>query len=785
MADEEAFKHPSNLYRVPDGVMQIFVKFLKVSQKIKKCYVIVSFNDQAFQTSTADNYTCEWYEGFEFRISYHQQLFGNLLLEVYENNVFFPNRLVGKAEMKISMLEGYPEVFTSNFELMGKNTASTDSKVEKENLGENNIGYIQVRINYRFQKKEDPEPYMALNKKNLSTNKNSSNETISRKREEAIKSIGFIFSSDELTDQFSSHYNICFDEICLSEELDNTKITKIATQLTLTVDNTTQTLAETSERGLENSNSPQKAKVEQNNWLFDLFSPSETNSTNTQSAQNSSETTEIEKSLGKQQKDKNTKDSFDTETSVPKMISMFTKIWTTLFQYLGLTHSQLIHGGMQMINYQTDPDYSSMRLHSSSSTPIPPKELELPARYSGYALASYGWRMIYFFSRGVSLLDGTKTDSDINSVLQFLKLDRKDIIKYNFDGGKIFIPCYFVCHDRKNDAVVLTVRGTLSTEDLIVDLTCAYEKWHGGLIHSGVISMAQWLFVNVLPSMLAYSHKNKINKIYIVGHSLGGAAASTLLLLIKFNKEQLAKAGIPIEDFNFVSFGYGSLPSVSLDIANDSTTDNDNSISFSNFSINTFVHNRDMIPSLSYGSVADLKNIILPAYDNSETFSESIALQFEDKVEKRRKTLEKYTWLAKLQKRIMDSSENTKLYVPGKIFHIVYEQTHTKPPIKSEITKILAPHLFDYEESPVDDANAKLIEIEKTEPKTKPNKILKYQPTYVYKISRESLSMIEFCLTMVSDHIASAYEDAFLGALSTESQDQSQNQPNFDSKPIS
>ncbi|KAJ2352917.1 hypothetical protein GGF43_003626, partial [Coemansia sp. RSA 2618] len=153
---------PLNLYKVPDGVMQVFVIGVHPSNPINRPYVVVRLGDQVFQTSVSKVSTGNWNEGFELIVSYHTQLFGTVHMDVYSNNTLLPDTLIGRAEIKISLLDGFPEIFTSYYEIWDKKlAASTVPDQRQRSIVSKNLGALQVRVNYRFQKMDDPEPKVA------------------------------------------------------------------------------------------------------------------------------------------------------------------------------------------------------------------------------------------------------------------------------------------------------------------------------------------------------------------------------------------------------------------------------------------------------------------------------------------------------------------------------------------------------------------------------------------------------------------------------------------------
>ncbi|KAJ1658216.1 hypothetical protein GGF38_004279, partial [Coemansia sp. RSA 25] len=153
---------PLNLYKVPDGVMQVFVMGIQPSSPINRPYVVVRLGDQVYQTSVAKTATGNWNEGFELIVSYHMQLFGTVHLDVYSSNTLLPDTHIGRAEIKLSMLGGFPEIFTSYYEIWDRKlAASTVPEQRQRQVLSKNLGALQVRVNYRFQKMEDPEPSIA------------------------------------------------------------------------------------------------------------------------------------------------------------------------------------------------------------------------------------------------------------------------------------------------------------------------------------------------------------------------------------------------------------------------------------------------------------------------------------------------------------------------------------------------------------------------------------------------------------------------------------------------
>lgn len=99
---------------------------------------------------------------------------------------------------------------------------------------------------------------------------------------------------------------------------------------------------------------------------------------------------------------------------------------------------------------------------------------------------------------------------------------------------------HFISIDRESKAVVLTCRGTLGFEDVLADMTCDYDDiyWQGRPyhVHKGIHEAARRLFdgaaSKVMATIRASLEEYPDYGLVLCGHSLGGAVAAVLALLI-------------------------------------------------------------------------------------------------------------------------------------------------------------------------------------------------------------------------------------------------------------
>jgi hypothetical protein len=99
---------------------------------------------------------------------------------------------------------------------------------------------------------------------------------------------------------------------------------------------------------------------------------------------------------------------------------------------------------------------------------------------------------------------------------------------------------HFVSIDRDSRAVVLTCRGTLGFEDVLTDMLCDYDDlhWQGEAyqVHKGIHASARRLLAGlgsrVMATLKAALEEYPNYGLVLCGHSLGGAVASVLAILI-------------------------------------------------------------------------------------------------------------------------------------------------------------------------------------------------------------------------------------------------------------
>ncbi|NWX51128.1 DGLB lipase, partial [Steatornis caripensis] len=184
-------------------------------------------------------------------------------------------------------------------------------------------------------------------------------------------------------------------------------------------------------------------------------------------------------------------------------------------------------------------------------------ELENAAHYMVFAAAAYGWPYYIYtnpftavFKLGADCCRNRRTDSDITgsdrhnfhfgSILKITGLQYRDFIHISFHNKIYEIP-FFVALDHKKEAIVVAVRGTLSFEDILTDLSADCEDLtledllENGFVHKGITQAANYICRKLINDGIlnkAFTIAPEY-KLMIVGHSLGGGTASVLAIMLR------------------------------------------------------------------------------------------------------------------------------------------------------------------------------------------------------------------------------------------------------------
>lgn len=234
-----------------------------------------------------------------------------------------------------------------------------------------------------------------------------------------------------------------------------------------------------------------------------------------------------------------------------------------------------------------------------------------------FATAAFGWMGINYTGHGKGvLLDVFRFEADRKCILEFLNIPEEDLLELNLDHTELFRPSYLIALDRSLEAVVLSIRGSMSVIDTITDLACHYQPWQGGLVHSGMYTAARWVMDNVMDRVVEHKQKYDMKRIIITGHSLGAAISALLGMMVREGQQQSSEAemsnramtqlldnsAVYNEQQNIHSYCFACPALVSAEL-----------LPLSEKNTLTFNYGNDIVPHLSYGSMMDYRIMLLTA----------------------------------------------------------------------------------------------------------------------------------------------------------------------------
>ncbi|KKY22596.1 putative lipase family protein [Phaeomoniella chlamydospora] len=212
---------------------------------------------------------------------------------------------------------------------------------------------------------------------------------------------------------------------------------------------------------------------------------------------------------------------------------------------------------------------------------------------------------------------------------------------------------HFISIDHESRAVVLTCRGTLGFEDVLTDMMCDYDDlyWRGApyKVHKGIHASARRLLAGtgsrVMLTLKAALEEYPDFGLVLCGHSLGGAVASLLAILISeprtnestsslfatvslqkllSHPHSTDKSAAPVDlpagrSIHVYAYGPPATMSSSLRIATRGL-------------ITTIVNGADIVPSLSLGLLYDFRSIAINLKTDTTDALSAIKVRVMDRI---------------------------------------------------------------------------------------------------------------------------------------------------------
>ncbi|KAF7804657.1 Sn1-specific diacylglycerol lipase beta [Senna tora] len=177
-------------------------------------------------------------------------------------------------------------------------------------------------------------------------------------------------------------------------------------------------------------------------------------------------------------------------------------------------------------------------------------------------------------------------------------LRESNVLKF-IKNSSVMRPGYYIGVDTRKKLVILGIRGTHTVYDLITDIVTSSDgevTFEGYSTHFGTTESARWFLYHEIGTIRKCLEKHEGFRLRLVGHSLGGAIASLLAIMIR--KRSSKELGFSPDIVSAV--GFGTPPCVSAGLTQ----------SCSGY-VMTVVMQDDIVPRLSVASLTRLRNEIL------------------------------------------------------------------------------------------------------------------------------------------------------------------------------
>jgi hypothetical protein len=254
-----------------------------------------------------------------------------------------------------------------------------------------------------------------------------------------------------------------------------------------------------------------------------------------------------------------------------------------------------------------------------------------------YCLVCYGTAGLVFFGQA-SLLNLVQRNK--SATISYLNLKKEHLLEWNYvqDWNALYSkkPCFYVVYDESRESIVLTVRGTFSLHDVLTDLSGEYVPFMNGFAHCGFLEAAMWIRDHYSEKLCSWVDLFKAKSIIIVGHSLGAAIGSILLVL--FHDSMVAKYG---DGFALNAYLYATPPSMSFEVIEP----------YMPF-MYSCINEHDPVPFASYGSFLDFKELL--AFGIQQLKSD-------------KSTKERLSCLHEYSMNLKKENKHRRLVVPGQI----------------------------------------------------------------------------------------------------------------------
>lgn len=276
-------------------------------------------------------------------------------------------------------------------------------------------------------------------------------------------------------------------------------------------------------------------------------------------------------------------------------VDAFTKFLNTSGIELELTPSLNYHllrnivvlSRIQRILNERNDRREQARSATKKNLDIPSREEAL--RYMRYSTAAYGSNMILAAEMDAKGKFDTRWSPVTRTrISEHIGVPEEDIVLMDVDyGNDINHLRHFVAVDHQNKKIVLSIRGTFTLSEIVVDVAAFSRPCYGGEAHSEMYTMAERVWVAAGGTVVNMLKENEGYEFIVCGHSLGAGTACLVNIMCQSDRRRL------IGGRKARCFAYASPPVFSsLELIPDAVQSTTN-----------YIHEKDVVPFLSVDSV--------------------------------------------------------------------------------------------------------------------------------------------------------------------------------------
>jgi len=174
----------------------------------------------------------------------------------------------------------------------------------------------------------------------------------------------------------------------------------------------------------------------------------------------------------------------------------------------------------------------------------------------------------------------------LGRISEHIGIPETDIYPMNLTDEKVDSLRFFVAVDHANKYVVLSIRGTLTMREVLIDVAAFSRPFCGGEAHSEMANHAEEIWERAKDLIMELLLQNEGYELIVTGHSLGGGTACLLnIMLHENNREKVNGRAIRC-------YAYATPPVFAGDITNGAKE-----------ACINYIHDEDVVPFLSVDSV--------------------------------------------------------------------------------------------------------------------------------------------------------------------------------------